>query len=455
MARMIRELLLGNPILLLLLGLLGFVSTLLFFHLSSKSQKIGSFLNHSFAYIFIILSPVLIQPPLNYLHPINIARQPSKQILNLLPLFFYPLVFTVLWSKLHFFLKNLIQLSSIILKKNPGFLFYIFLPLLSSAWSLAPRPTLEFGFAISITTFLSLYIASQYNWIELSKILRFSYLFIGLFSYIKQPPGSGDWTGITLSKNALGGILSICTALWFLEYSQGNKEAKSRYLALLFTGISFFLVRTGRSAGALISTIIIIAILLSLNFVKKLNFRWALTCIVVMMALNICVGLIVIENLEAIFTSLEKDMTLTGRTIIWPLILEEIYKSPLLGYGFGGFWQNWRGDDSPGYAIMTENGWSPPNAHNGFIDIFLAFGIIGLTLFVLSFINNLLNAVYYLIQEKLQLSGVPIIFIMYIILNNITESTLAGNNHVWSVYVMMTVRLCIDTLDKNKEKLNN
>jgi len=67
-------------------------------------------------------------------------------------------------------------------------------------------------------------------------------------------------------------------------------------------------------------------------------------------------------------------MTFTGRTVIWDHIdLHTV--NPLLGYGYWNFWSSDKGQE-----ISDAIHWHIPNAHCGYLDIYLDGGLFGLVL---------------------------------------------------------------------------
>ena len=74
-------------------------------------------------------------------------------------------------------------------------------------------------------------------------------------------------------------------------------------------------------------------------------------------------------NLEAILGLFGKDLTLTGRSVIWPAITEAISQKVWAGYGAFSFWQPWRGPENPALSFLRFSYWLPPSAHQGFLDI--------------------------------------------------------------------------------------
>ncbi|MEG5047942.1 O-antigen ligase family protein [Microcoleus sp. B4-C1] len=449
---MLRELILGSSSLtLMLLAIVGMATILLFQFASYK--KIGLALEKSFAGLYIFISPFLIQPPFNYLHFVNL-KDPEGGILKLIPYFFYPWVVLILISRIKIFMSNFIDIIAKILIMNPFFLLYILLPLLSTLWSLVPEETLRASLAFSGFTAFGFYIAAQYKWEDLSRFWRWGYTAIGLASFVIKPPGAGDFVGLTQSKNSLGGVLALCTAFWYLHYFQGAKTQKDRWIALGMMFFSFYLVRANKSSAALVITILLIIAVSSLNFLQKLSFQWAFTAIICFLVVSIIMTVFVVDNLEDIIVGgLGKDLTLTGRTEFWPQLIAAVNQRPWFGYGYDGFFQQDKlGSGTPAYFIYTPNGFQPKNPHNGAIGILLAFGWPGLILMMTSLLLNLAYAVRYLSRSTLEEAGIPICFLVSIIISNITESYIIEIANPWLSYAMLTVRLAIDNAN-NSSKL--
>jgi O-antigen ligase len=176
-----------------------------------------------------------------------------------------------------------------------------------------------------------------------------------------------------------------------------------------------------------------------------MSARQAFAAIVIFMAVSIVTSILVIENWVELLSSLDKDPSLTGRTQFWPQLIEAMGKRPLLGYGYDNFWQPDRGLDNPAANIETTSGYKPPNAHNGFIQLGIELGYVGLILFGFSFFRNLALGSLFLTKSQSIESRLPLIFLAYLALQNITESNLLGPNFLWFFYVMFTVKLNDET----------
>ncbi|MGL5062896.1 MAG: O-antigen ligase family protein [Microcoleus sp.] len=446
MARMIRELIFGNNLLILLLASVALIVTLIIFQIASK-RAWGLAFEKWFAILYIFMSPHVNVPPFNYLHFINISYLEAGNT-SQLPYAFYPwLVFVLCGRFIKFFQHQFVEALSFLALRNPCFLLYCFMPVISALWSLVPEITFKSGMAFTAFSIFGFYIAARYEWSQLSGLLRWGYVAIGIVSVLRKPNVGREFAGITSHKNSLGGIMVLSTALWYLHYSQTAKTQKERLIALLFMFFSFYLVRATSSGGSLVNSLMLIVVVSSLNFLSKLKFQWSFTFLVGFMLLGTLGSIYIVENLESIVVGgLGKDLTLTGRTEFWPQLIAAANQRPWFGYGFEGFFQQDRlGELTPASSIYTSIGFQPKTAHNGGISVLLSYGYPGLALLLISLVTNLIFAVREIGRRPLAESGIAIIYLVFIMINNMTESSISDLGDVWLAYLFLTVRLSIDS----------
>jgi O-antigen ligase len=148
-----------------------------------------------------------------------------------------------------------------------------------------------------------------------------------------------------------------------------------------------------------------------------------------------------VSNAETIFNSLGKEVTISGRTLVWPLVLEKIWKRPWLGYGYETFWEDgWEGNP----ADIWENliaGFEPPHAHNGFLEIWLEIGLLGLTVFVICYLITCLRSFIWLHKNRTIEGIAPTILLIYILLLNLTESSLMRSDIIWLIFVSIILSM--------------
>jgi O-antigen ligase len=127
-----------------------------------------------------------------------------------------------------------------------------------------------------------------------------------------------------------------------------------------------------------------------------------------------------------------RDATLTGRTQLWLAVAAFIAMRPWLGHGYQAFWFGEEGTAD----VKDMAGWAGASAHNGFLDLALALGLVGLALFALKFLISAGKASVNLRRAR-GLEGIwPLAFLAYFFLYNITEtSVLIPTDILWAVYV--------------------
>lgn len=154
-----------------------------------------------------------------------------------------------------------------------------------------------------------------------------------------------------------------------------------------------------------------------------------------------------LSNAETLLGALGKDITLTGRTEIWPLLFEVGQKQPWLGYGYSGFWLGWNG---PSEAIWSLIIWHPNHAHNGVLQIWLELGLVGVLLLTLSFIKASLRAVAWVRLTKTAEGLWPLVFLALMLLSNVTDNViLVTNNTFWILYVATAFSMSVQR-DQNR-----
>jgi exopolysaccharide production protein ExoQ len=248
----------------------------------------------------------------------------------------------------------------------------------------------------------------------------------------------GAWKGIYDYKNTFGSMMIMSAfAFLFLPMDKSNQHL---YKWLGF-GLSIAMIILSTSRTALV---VFGVILLFVWFYR--HFRWQGKITVLFLDIVILilssVAILVLVNWVSLLTGLGRDPTLTGRTILWDFIVTKIQERPWFGYGRGAFW-------APGsqYGVqageLVANSFVAPHAHNGFLDLGLDVGLIGLLLFLMSFMTGLFWAMKRAYATQNPEEFWPVVFLLFLAMNNVTESYLLRLANVyWVLYVavILTVK---------------
>jgi O-antigen ligase len=263
-------------------------------------------------------------------------------------------------------------------------------------------------------------------------LIPFSYILIHYFPQYGRQYGrwSGRlmWIGVGLQKNGLA-LLCLFSAfflIWTLiRRSQGRDIPVVGYQTLieilllfltiwLFMGPDHALTYSATSLVALLGGGVALIGLLCL---KRLNVIIGASFLTVIVLIIIVYGTITpfIGKLSIVDVSstLGRGETLTERTQIWAFLVPYAMEKATLGHGFGGFWTD----------VMRER--SSSHAHNGYLDIILNLGFVGLILFSM-FLLSCCRRFRKTLLHDFDWGAFGICFLLMAVVHNITESWVVG-----------------------------
>jgi O-antigen ligase len=153
------------------------------------------------------------------------------------------------------------------------------------------------------------------------------------------------------------------------------------------------------------------------------------------------VVIIFIANLEPILTGLGKDITISGRTEFWPHLIDKIRERPWLGYGYHTFWVNgWKGEAADIWRYL-KYGFEPPHAHNAVLEILLNTGLIGLIISGLHYVLTTIRALMWVRQIRTVEGLIPLIYLTFTFLINLTESYFLLGDIFWLLYISFALSM--------------
>ncbi len=442
---------LRDPLFLLLIVATAIIVLMLMYNTVGRDKKFGINIEKILAGIFLFAisgaSGAAVMPFMK-LHPAVMAGRETTAPTVIGYIAIYGAFLFILSPRLRSTLKDYLQALLITMSSDPPLALLLLMISFSALWSESTDISLKNGLVILETTVIAIYIGKQYSWQDLYPWWRTVNLLVLFWSLFKtNGDAAGCWNGILGHKNQFSFFMAQTSVLWFLF---AFYSPKNRYLAIVFGLLASLAVQKGCSGASRILVVILLGLWFYLSVIKKLPVQWAVISVILFLIISIALAIVVINNLEAIVVDgLKKDMTLTGRTEFWPLIINKINERPLLGYGVASFWQSWRGLENPAHSIIiVKSQFVPPHSHNGFLDLACDLGWGGLILFMFSFLNNIVKGVVYLTRAKLPEGGLPLFILTYTLMTNLTETGLFGATSVWFWYIVMSVRLSLDISEK-------
>jgi len=201
--------------------------------------------------------------------------------------------------------------------------------------------------------------------------------------------GAPEYIGATTSKNMLGALCLLSGLFYFWDTLQRWGERKDRqsrrllFVNLVLLAMTLWLLRLSQSATSQGSFIVgcFIIVLVRSKWAKVKPDR-VKALIPAGMA-----GYLVLEFMFDFSTTVAeffgRDPTLHGRTGIWDAVLAQ-QTNPLWGVGYQTFWL---GDRLVSVSGRLQSG-IINEAHNGYLEIYLNLGVVGLCLLVLFMISS-------------------------------------------------------------------
>lgn len=305
--------------------------------------------------------------------------------------------------------------------------------MLSFLWSGAPDVTLRRSAALLGTSLFGVYLTRRYTTEEQLRLLGWALglgVLLNLIHAIGHPDlvSQGEFRGWFIQKNVLGRMMAFAT-LVFLSIAWAGRRRSG---ALLFAALSLALMIMARSATAIVVLLTVVSLIPLFRMLER-DARLVIAIGIFAILLGGAGLLLAASHFEALASVLGRDTTLTGRTDLWPLVVAMILRRLWIGYGYESFWLEQLGLRIPVYEAV---GWEPAHSHNGFLEVGLALGLIGLFLFAMSLVRGATRAVRWARLRKTPSSLWPLVYLSFLALYNVTENTaLARNTVFWVFYV--------------------
>jgi O-antigen ligase len=323
------------------------------------------------------------------------------------------------------------------MKENAGLIFLIVFMLISILWSNIPIKTFKGWIKELLAILMAFAVLSEPSPRQaVESILRrttyilipFSLLLIKYFPNYGvrygRYSGQQTWVGVTLHKNQLGRLCLI--AAFFLIWSlvrrrQGHntpvwKHQTHSEIFILVLALFLLIGPSAYSATSVISLGMGLLVYWGFYLIKKFGINLGAGILNAFVASLIIFGIVAFftkgANVGLFASSARRDATLTGRTDVWAALVPVVMQKPIIGRGFGGFW-----------TPRTKEAFEINEAHNGYLDVLLGLGFVGILLVSIFLLSSCRKA-----QRELSNSfdwGILCIcFLIMALVYNVTESSI-------------------------------
>ena len=247
----------------------------------------------------------------------------------------------------------------------------------------------------------------------------------------------GSWTGLFWHRNHTGNIFAFFSMIFLLRFLLDEKATrKQKVIFALSYFLSAIIVSGSRSATGMI-------VFLFLNFVVALTAIWLKFHTRIKpwhyyASASLFLGgfLVFITNTGFFFGLLGRSANMTGRVPVWEDLFQNFYlQKPIFGYGYGALWMQ------KSFRILMQIRHQWPYqvyfADNGFFDILLNTGLVGLLLFLSIYLPLGVRSFNQAVTYKSWIYFFPFLTFLYIFIGNLTYSFLLEvDQFVWMLLVI-------------------
>lgn len=257
--------------------------------------------------------------------------------------------------------------------------------------------------------------------------------------------GRSYYTGVTLDKNMFGYLLfafGLFFVAAFMSRRSPNRDERNRLrseqlINILFLAMIGWLLPIANSKTATLALTAGIAVIVASRFaaVRRHFWPYALAAILLVMVFD------QVFSLQSdLIEASGRDSTFTGRTGLWETLLQEPI-NPLVGVGYASFWL---GDRLRKFWAMYPT--SPPiQAHNGYLEVYLNLGLIGVCLIAavlwagLRKTRSRMTTSLFMSEtyDDRVFRTFGTAYIVAYLLYNITEATFQGMNFLFVIFLIL------------------
>jgi exopolysaccharide production protein ExoQ len=204
--------------------------------------------------------------------------------------------------------------------------------------------------------------------------------------------GTMFYTGVTTNKNTLGMVCLVVGlgSLWRFTQILRSPKSKAKKGPLIAHGILLamvmWLLHMANSATSLSCFVLAGGLIVATSF-RVVRTRPAVVHLLVASVLLISFSALFLDIGSGMLAGIGRNSTLTGRTTLWAEILRHTV-SPLFGAGYETFWVGPRME-----TIWAITGQHPNEAHDGYLEVYMNLGWIGVSLLAVLMVTGYRNII--------------------------------------------------------------
>ena len=332
--------------------------------------------------------------------------------------------------------------------RTPLIYLLVALALASSIWSFDGAATLRRVLALFFTTFAGSVLASRWSLRQLNEIIaaQFAILMVLSFIFAALPPHHGimtelfpgAWRGVWTEKNGLGALMALGT-LSCLSSAILSPPRRGIWIAAAAGCLALVLLSTSKTS--LLALVLGVVAMVGVGLFQRGPVLAVISTWVTVSATILVGGLLALAP-SIVFDALNKDATLTGRTEIWTAAIRQgLAHNPVSGFGYGVLWDH-RQPFEPASWIAHDAGFAAGHAHNGWLEVWLGLGFVGLAIWILAYFGNFFRIAVAAYTTSKAYAIVP--FFLVFSVSSLTEVSILDYQDIeWMIYVAFAASLAL------------
>ncbi|MBX7248050.1 MAG: O-antigen ligase family protein [Caulobacteraceae bacterium] len=314
------------------------------------------------------------------------------------------------------------------------------LAFVSSRWSLEPDTTVRRSIALGMSMLFALYLAAAWRGPQLLRMLCIAFLFMSICSLVlvfawpemgvSQAVNAGTWRGVWTEKNQTGMMMFTAILAGLALLISG---ARARWLAIATIVFAAIVLLGSQSKTSLLCTFIGAGVILGCHLLRKAGPAMGVVMVWLGVVVVVGVGAFFLLNPETFFQLLGKDASFTGRTDIWASLLHRAAERPWQGYGYAAFWGK---ESMPANWVRLETEWAVPSAHQGWLEVLIQLGYVGLGMVAATVLTALLLGIVRLPSQGVYEGYFGLAFLAAFIMLTLSESVMMlHHNFSWALFM--------------------
>jgi O-antigen ligase len=333
-----------------------------------------------------------------------------------------------------------------VLRRMPLMIVLPLYAIASAIWSQDAALSLRSGIFLLAMTLFAFYLSARFSHRQQMELVMIAGSCVAAASValallwpqfgIDHQLHEGAWQGLFTQKNlcAEATLFLLTPALALPSGSRCGQILRASYIVLCL-----FLIVMSRSRTGWAMTAFYLGLAVLLRVLGRFERREMLPLAALLSTAAASVVALAVAYPSLALALIGRSNNLTGRAQIWSGVTESILRRPLGGYGYNAFWLVLQGEAS---RVYTATGWVVTSAHNGFLNLGLELGFVGLALVGATFVQAIrhANAAFYPGRSSYVdwCIGIVVLTLIY----NLDERTLMATQFLpWILYIVACIGL--------------